>query len=631
MDSIENKEELYFPHETIRESQKELTEKILEAIKNKKCLLANAPTGLGKTAASISAALTYALKNNKLVIFITPKHTQHKIAVETIKAIKNKHNLNFVALDLIGKRHLCAQPGSSNLTQGEFSEYCKEAVENKSCHYYNNIKEKNKLSLQTEATLAELKKQTLHVEELKEQTSKAQLCPYEMAILVAKEARIIIADYHHILNPSIRDALLKRIDKDISDLIIIFDESHNLPSRSRELLSSKITNLAIEYAAKEARNIHLEDAAEDIIKVKEIIEKTAREKISFENKEALTTKQEFITDINKIIDYDQIVGDLLFIAEESKDIKKKSFAKTLAGFLINWQGPDEAFVRIIEKGYNTKGKPMITLSYSCLDPALLIKPLAEQSHSSIFMSGTLNPIEMYKDLFSVEASLTSEFKSPFPKNNKLSIIIPDTTTKFTARTTEMYERIAKYCAGIVNIVPGNTAIFFPSYDLRDKVNGYLTSLCNKTTLLEIPKMTKQEKEELLDKFKKYEKVGSVLLAATSGSFGEGVDFANNMLKCVIVVGIPLDRPDLETQELIKYYDKKFGKGWDYGYTMPAIIKCLQNAGRCIRSETDKGVIIYLDQRYIWESYFKCFPKDSYLRITKEPLPRVKEFFENNNT
>ena len=91
-------------------------------------------------------------------------------------------------------------------------------------------------------------------------------------------------------------------------------------------------------------------------------------------------------------------------------------------------------------------------------------------------------------------------------------------------------------------------------------------------------------------------------------------------------GLPLQRPDLETKELINYYDQKFGKGWDYGYVFPAFNKCLQSAGRCIRSETDRGVIIFLDERFTWSNYFKCFPKGMNVKISLLYEDKIKKFF-----
>ena len=191
----------------------------------------------------------------------------------------------------------------------------------------------------------------------------------------------------------------------------------------------------------------------------------------------------------------------------------------------------------------------------------------------------------------------------------------------------MLKHIANYCASIVNEIPGNSAIFFPSYDLRDKVNNFFSKKCEKTTFLEYPNLSKHEKQELLERFKQNKNNGAVLLAASSGNFGEGIDFENNSLKCIIVVGLPLAKPDLETKELINYYDKRFSKGWDYGYIYPAIIKTIQNAGRCIRSETDKGVIVFLDERYNMENYKKCFPPDYNFEITLDFKEKIKDFFK----
>jgi DNA excision repair protein ERCC-2 len=77
-----------------------------------------------------------------------------------------------------------------------------------------------------------------------------------------------------------------------------------------------------------------------------------------------------------------------------------------------------------------------------------------------------------------------------------------------------------------------------------------------------------------------------------------------------------------------YYNQKFGKGWDYGYVLPAITKTLQNAGRCIRSEKDRGAIVFLDERYAWPQYRKCFPQDWNLKITQDLKAELEEFFDN---
>ena len=139
-------------------------------------------------------------------------------------------------------------------------------------------------------------------------------------------------------------------------------------------------------------------------------------------------------------------------------------------------------------------------------------------------------------------------------------------------------------------------------------------------------LTKEERDEVIEKFKSYKDKGGVLLGVSGGSFSEGIDLIGDYLKGVIIVGLPLARPDVETKELIKYYDEKFSKGWDYGYILPGMTKAIQASGRCIRSETDKGVIIFLDERYVWDMYNKCFPRDWDIKVSKLPVERIKRFF-----
>jgi Rad3-related DNA helicase len=206
------------------------------------------------------------------------------------------------------------------------------------------------------------------------------------------------------------------------------------------------------------------------------------------------------------------------------------------------------------------------------------------------------------------------------------LIVPDTTTKFTRRKKEEFDKIADWCSTISNAIPGNVAIFFPSYWLRDTIMKSFERKCKKTIFVERQGMKKKEKVEFLNQFKEYADVGAVFLGAISGSFGEGIDLPGKFLKGVIVVGIPLDTPDLETLALIEYYDKLFGAGWDYGYVYPAMNRTVQACGRVIRSETDRGVVVLLDERFVWKNYFKCLPLDWGLIVTKEPERRIKDFF-----
>ncbi|HLC37365.1 MAG TPA: ATP-dependent DNA helicase [Candidatus Nanoarchaeia archaeon] len=611
----------YFPYEEIRPIQDKLVEKVQYCIKNKKHLLAHAPTGIGKTAV-LGPILHYAIENDLHVFFLTPRHTQHRIAIETIKKIKEKYNVDIGTVDLIGKRWMCAQSGVDILNSNEFGDYCNDLVDKDACEYYHNLE--NKVSKET--TLRDLKRlNPLYVEDSIEISKDSRLCPFEMACLLAKEAKLVIADYYHILSPDIRDNLFRKMKKNLKNSILIFDEAHNLVERSRNLLTWSLSTYTLDQAIKELKQSNHEEYSESISNLKNILERSAKA-LPINESEARYEKLDFYKQIK---DYEQLVKDFNLIAEGIRETKKRSFVGNVAGFLNVWMGEDEGFVRIFKRGFDKRGKPFLSLSYKCLDSSIVMEPLIKEAHSIVAFSGTLTPTSMYKDMLGFGEVEEETYSSPFPKENKLTIIVPETTTKFTMRDENMFGRIAKNVADISNKIEGNVAAFFPSYKLRDNIYNHFAKLSNKTIFLERPKLIKRHKEELIDNFKKYKDDGAILLATSSGSYGEGIDLPGDYLKGVIVVGLPLPKPDLEIRALIEYYDAKFGKGRDYGYIYPAILRTLQNAGRCIRSETDKGVIVFLDERYTWRDYFKCFPPDLNMHVTRQPLELIENFINHH--
>lgn len=614
-----------FPHEEKRDVQDQFLQDAARALNNDKNFLAHAPTGLGKTTI-LGPALFYSLKKKKTVFFLTPMHTQHRIAVETLKLIKNKHSMDILAVDFIGKRWMCQQPGVQATNASEFAEYCSDLLEKKNCEYFNAVKRKGKLSMEAREVLKKLKAlNPLGVEKVCKICGDAKLCPYEMSCLLAQKADVVICDYFHALSPSIRDAFLKKMNKDLSKAVLIFDEAHNLPSKTRDLLTANLSTFTLDATVKECKRMGYDSASKKIKKVRNVLESFAQKKTTIDKEEALMLKEEFQKEVEKINDYKLLMLHLNQIGNQALELKKRSATKSVALFLESWLGPDEGFARILRKGFSKKGKAYINLSYRCLDPSMILKPIAEEAQI-IGMSGTLTPTQMYKDLFGFETE-TKEYHDPFPKQNRLNIIVPKTTTKFTERGSEMWQKISIVISKIVNSIPGNSAVFFPSYYVRDKVNEYFQSLCEKTTFLEQTNMSKEERDGLLENYKGYKDQGAVLLAISSGSFSQGIDLYGDYLKSVVVVGLPLAKPDLETKQLIEYYDKRFGKGWDYGYVYPAMIKTIQNAGRCIRSGEDKGVIVFLDERYTSHNYFKCFPKDWQMKITRMPISLIEDFFE----
>lgn len=618
-----DKDEVLFPYSDIREVQGDMIEEVMDCILKGDSALIHAPTGLGKTVAVLGPALSVALKKGLTVFFLTSRHTQHNLAIDTLKDIKKKHGINIISCDIIGKQHMCALGEVDKLYASEFRDYCKKLRENNACEFYINTKKKSGTpTIKALSVLENLKALSpMHVEGVVEMCANEKLCPYEMSALLSKDATVVIADYYYMFNADIRNTFLNKSGKELEKSIVIVDEAHNLPKRCRELMSHNLSNFTLKRAIKEADKFKLEEVMDKLYKVMDVLEGFSSG-LDSKNDERLVKKDEFV---GKMGDYDEMISEFSFAGDEIREKQKKSFVGSVGSFLDAWQGGDKGFVRVISKKMNGR-EPYVNLMYKCLDPSLVTKEVIDGAYSIICMSGTLTPTFMYKDILGFNDAREKVLSSPFPHENRLALIVPETTTKYSRRNEGEFKKMADVCSEIVNLIPGNSIIFFPSYNLMERVYLHFIKMCGKNIFIEQPRMTKEDKHSLLEDFKSYKDKGACLMGVAAGSFGEGVDLPGDFLKGVIVVGLPLERPSLEVKELIDYYDVKYGKGWEYGYVFPAMIRTMQNAGRCIRSEEDKGVVVFLDERYTSPQYYNCFPPDYGIKISKMYNERIKEFF-----
>ncbi len=611
-----------FPHKTIRPAQKELIEDIETAFEENKILLAHAPTGLGKTASALSVAIAQAQKHNKKVFFLTNRHTQHQIAVKTLQLIKEKTGNNISCVDLIGKRWMCNQE-VAGLFGNDFNEYCKTVVEKGECEFYNKVKTKKDLTVEAKAFVSELHSaKPMHNEELISLSKEKSMCSYEISLALAKKATVFIGDYYYLFNPYVQSTLFQKLELVMEDIIVVVDEGHNLPSRVMDMLSSNLTSNMLKNAVVEAKKFHYNGLIVWIQELMRILNDLTNSSQFQKEKESLIQRENFMDEVRAIVNYDTLIDELELAADEVRKKQRKSYLGGISSFLTAWREEETGFSRILAEQPSSQGS-MLVLSYSCLDPSIATKDIFSKVHQGIVMSGTLNPTFMYKDLLGIQQGITKEYPSPFPPENKLSLILPQTSTKYSVRNDSMYQRIAGYTQHMASLIPGNVAIFFPSYYVRDKVSYFIKS--EKKLFFEKQSMTKEEKELFLHQFKQHKAQGGVLLAVTGANFAEGVDFPGDLLNGVVVVGLPLAKPSLKTKEIIRYYDTKFNKGWDYGYIYPAMSKCFQSAGRCIRSETDKGAVIYLDERFAWKNYYDCFPREG-LIVSKDYEKLISQFF-----
>ena len=603
--------ELLFRFDKPRPHQNVMMDDIGKALAQARDILINAPTGVGKTDASIAAALGFAVEQNLDVLFLTPKISQHKIAIESLKGIRKKFRRDIRYVDIVGKRNLCINP-DVNLIEGEaFYKSCENAVSSKKCVFYTNTKEPSNITQEL------VEANYLGHNALFEESFRKSVCAYEVATYLAKDANFIIADYAHILNPYTRHAFLKRIAHRLENAIIIWDEAHNVLSSASSYLSIAISANTVLNASKELAAVKSSIDLEYLdFMIKSIAEKRLEGKA-----EAFVESDDVSETVLETI---PVVAEQLEKAGMEYLVKSKAKRSSLvhiSKFLLALKNKDDSVASIISKN----GKS-IKLSLTCLYPEKAMG-LFKEPYANIFMSGTLLPLSMYGELFGLQEADMKDCTSPFPRGNKLCLVDQSVSTKYESRSNEEYRKIANRIEEIRKVTKGNLAVFFPSFGVLNAVYRYMKTAVDH---IQRSEMRSVAVDKFIDKFKKSE--DTTLFGVMGGSMSEGIDYANNVIKGIIIVGIPLERPSLELKAKTEYMNRKFdGKGNEYAYIVPGIIRAAQAAGRAVRSETDRAFVVFMDKRYAWSNYKSLISKFVELSEEKDCIAAIKKFMEDTES
>ena len=609
---------LFFRHGSIRPFQKDLMEDIYGAVSGGQNIIAHAPTGTGKTDAALSAAITCAMENDLNVFFLTPKISQHRIAMETVRGIALKNSLEIKAVDMLGRSHCCIDDSLSALDGDSFQSACAKKRKEKQCQFHINARGTGRVA----EAAAESRFRVLlqdygpgkdHQEVIALGRAK-KCCPYEWLLKMAAMSEVIIADYYHLLIPDIRDIFLMKVKKRMEDSIVIIDEAHNLSPRMRSSLSRSINSFTFARMSKEMRYLGMDagPVEEEFAAWSESLLGTQSEKVIM--------PQQFEEFVGR---FGLGMGEALSRLEEAGEAfvektSRKSACLRLARFFAEWGLADQS-VRILKK----KGG-RFHLSKRMLDPSPATKVLNECA-ASVLMSGTMLPLEMHRDVLGLDRGRTilRSYPSPFSRESIVNVICDDVTTRYSRRSGEEFGAIAARIDSVIANTPGGVAVFFPSYEVMGKV---LPMVLSRNLIVQKSGMRPAEIRQLIRDFGG----GGVLCGVQGGSLSEGVDYSEGQIKSVVIVGVALEEMGLETRALIDYYDEKFGRGWDYGYLYPGTIKALQAAGRARRKESDRVSVIYMDERFKWNKYNWILDKKERTVLSGSPGREVAAFWRGSD-
>ena len=648
----------FLAHSTLRDGQLNMVNDGYKALTNGGFLLANAPTGIGKTAASLAAALTIARSRaGSQVLFLTGRQSQHRIVVDTVRKINERiqdNGRNVTLVDIIGRTSMCKDVDQRT---GKCS--CEQGIP------------ESERSNRRFGLINDILSEPQHVEYSIEYAHKRSICAWASAREAAPDADILVCDYNHVFLENVRKASLSSMGIELENVVLVVDEAHNLPDRIRRSLNLNLTYRMLGSAVDELREYcdevekkggnsgsmvasiangrDCENALQKFRKQFSLwtkkmrgdsadandIGKKIEEKVDAGRVLAMLRKELSKEDL----DLDTLINQLELVDQsqldqEDDDDEEELDAHRVANFLtiLNRYELDSALC----VAFNSQGDED-RITTHLLDPGIVSKEIFKQILGGILMSGTLTPPEMYGETLGILPSRCSfkSYPSPFLEDRRPVMIASDVTSKFTARGPENTKRMRDHIHAVLQNTPGHVAIFCQSYKMLEEVvgEGYWPG---RRTYIEDRTWSKRVVDARINDLYNARNGGiKVLLAGVfGGRLSEGVDYSGNILDAVICVGIPIAPQSTPQAALREYIEKNHGrgKGWKYGVIQPAVNNVLQGMGRAIRKVDDRAFVLLLDNRLLNGQYRSCLPatlKPFTADDSKRTGRMAKRFFERH--
>lgn len=572
--------EFPFPY---REGQRDLVVSVYRTILRKKKLFIQAPTGVGKTMATVFPAVRAMGEGlGEKIFYLTAKTIMRTVAEQAFSLLKEK-GLLYKTITLTAKEKIC---------------FCEEAECNPdACPYAKGHFDRvNDAVFDLITHSGDWSREVLE-----EQAKKYMVCPFEMSLDVSNWADAVICDYNYVFDPQ---AHIKRFfsESGKEEYLFLIDEAHNLVERGREMYSASLYK-------------------EDLLEVRKLV-KAEDPKLA---KGLSECNQQFL-ELKRECEHYQILKSVSHIAlklmnvlskledylEECKDAEKKKrvldFYFAVRSFLNIHDIMDENYVIFSEMMED--GRFQIKLF--CVNPAVNLQNYLEQGNSTIFFSATLLPVHYYKKLLSVEKDDYAVYAhSSFPQENKFLFIGTDVSTRYTRRGESTYQRFARYIAVMAEQKKGNYMAFFPSYRFLEEVHTcFLECVDHEVdSICQVSYMDEEQREEFLEEFEQEREKSLVAFCVMGGIFSEGIDLTDDKLIGAVIAGTGLPQVCTEREILKQYFNAADMDGFDYAYLYPGMNKVLQSAGRVIRTESDRGVILLLDDRFRAMRYREVFPRE----------------------
>lgn len=586
---------LKFPYPSIREGQKDMIESGYRAIVRGRKLYACAPTGTGKTVCALYPAIR-ALGDGNIskIFYLTPKTTTAYAAMDTVKAF-HAGGADLRSVLIIAKERIC-----------RMDTVCRR--DPKACRMCRISRPKQESAL---SALRSMESPVITPEDIRKTAEEYGVCPYELSLDYSMECDIVICDYNYLFDLHV---CFHRYFDEGGDYCFLVDEAHNLIDRARELYSAEITLGEIRRMAETVKNAEVSGYLSEMsVKFEKTADSYLADNLRYDSA-GNTTGFDSLTEIPEEIRLIISAADAYFSELTSKreyiSSTPRDELNAVRSFYYRLDGITSVFSLFSDKFrvFMEKTKNDISVKIVCLDPSEVIKKKLGCGKSAIFFSATMQPTEYYKKLLGGDSSdFTVEVPSPFDADNVCIAVMDKISTRFSARNESVFE-IAEAIYVTVTAKEGNYMVFCPSFAYMNKIYSAFSELYPEIkSIRQKSNMSGREREEFLHRF---DGGAAPILGfcVMGGVYSEGIDLVGDRLVGTIIVGVGIPQISNEREAIRDYFDTESDNGMEYAYIFPGMNRVLQATGRVIRSETDRGVIVMIDDRFGESIYRRIFPE-----------------------
>ncbi len=575
---------LSFPFPAFRKGQRTLAGYVYKAISGGGRLFAQAPTGIGKTISVIFPALK-AMGEGKIskIFYLTAKTVARKAAEDAVAQARPA--LKIKTVTLTAKEKVC--PNDKKICDARYCEYAKGHYDRVNEAVFEAITGSDHITREVVDSCAK----------------KHRVCPFELSLDISLWADCVICDYNYIFDPQVY--LRRFFGGGGGDYAFLIDEAHNLVDRSREMFSASLSKTQFSKLKKVFKG---KDKALD-----KTFTEINKKFTSYRNG---CGESGLIVNGEKPEEFAEAVSDFVSVCEAAlgEDGVTGAGGDDSGGELLGLYFECLRFLLIFgfyDSGYVTyitASRGEVTLKLFCLDPWFPLNEALRRAKSAVLFSATLAPLEYFRDVLGGEdGDKLLALGSPFDCENLRVLIADGVSTRYGDRAASVgviAELIFDFCSGRT----GNYIIYFPSYKYMNEVYTAFTSEFPEIeAVAQEPSMTEERREEFLALFEENPKKTLAGFCVLGGVFSEGIDLKGSRLIGAVVVSVGLPQIGTEPNIIREYFDAKNGMGYKYAYMYPGMNKVLQAAGRVIRSESDRGAVLLIDERFGSAEYRRLFP------------------------